>query len=175
MNDMPEKNEIEQLDKAWVIIRIMWGVMVGTLAVYLLVCIIIKDQLKPMEIGFPLETLKIVLFGVSILTFFCIYYIRKAMLQIAVRNSTSPFVQSPSTQIQNPAAGKYLTAIIVAMALSESIGVYGLVLFFLSKDSTVLYQFLTMSALSMFYYRPRKEELLQVVVEMNKQSGEKRV
>lgn len=58
------------------------------------------------------------------------------------------------------------------MALSESIGVYGLVLFFLSKDSGVLYQFIVMSAIAMLYYRPRKEELLQLAVEMNKQGGE---
>ena len=169
---MLEKNEIEQLDKAWVIIRIIWGALVGSLAVYLLVCMIMKDQLRPMEIGFPLETLKIVLFGVSLLTFFSIYYIRKAMLQMSIRGSASPFMPNASAQIQHPAAGKYLTAIIVAMALSESIGVYGLVLFFLSKDSGVLYQFIVMSAIAMLYYRPRKEELLQLAVEMNKQGGE---
>jgi hypothetical protein len=175
MNDMLEKNEIEQLDKAWVIIRIIWGVLMGSLAVYLLVGISMKDQLKPMGAGFPIETLKIVLFAMSILTFFIIYFIRKAMLQISISGSASPFMQNASTQIQNPAAGKYLYAIIVAMALSESMGVYGLVLFFLSKDPGVLYQFIVMSAISMFYYRPRKEELLQLAVEMNKLSGEKRI
>lgn len=168
---MLEKSEIEQLDKAWTIIRIIWGALAGSLAVYLLVCKLIEDQLKPVGSDFPLETLKNALFGVAVLTFFIIYYVRKAMLKASVRGSANVLVQNQSSQIQNPAAVKYLTAIIVAMALSESIGIYGLVLFFLSKDSMVLYQFITMSAISMFYYRPRKEELWQIAEEMKKKAG----
>ncbi len=56
------------------------------------------------------------------------------------------------------------------MALSESIGIYGMVLFILSKDSMTLYQFITMSAIAMFYYRPRKEELLEVAAQMHEQA-----
>jgi hypothetical protein len=56
------------------------------------------------------------------------------------------------------------------MGLSESIGVAGVVLFYLFKDSATLYQFLIFSSIAMFYFRPRKEELLQVAVEMKKKS-----
>jgi len=173
--DMLEKRELEQLDKGWTIIRIIWGALFGSLAVYLLVCTLIEDRLQSMSPDFPLETMQIVLFGVSILIFFITGTIRKALLNTSVRGSASALFRNPSSQIQNPAVGKYITAIVAATALSESIGIYGVVLFFLSKDSTTLYLFLIMSAISMFYYRPRKEELWEIAAEMQKQSGERKV
>lgn len=169
---MLEKSELEQLDRAWTVIRIIWGALFASLVVYLLVGKSIEDQLEPMGADFPLATMKIALFGVSLLTFFITFYVRKTMLKISVRSS--PFVPDPSMRTQHPAAGKYLIAIIVAMALSESIGIYGLVLFFMGKDSAALYQFTILSAMSMFYFRPRKEELLQVAAEMQKQRNERR-
>ncbi len=172
---MLDKSEIEQLDRAWKIIMIIWGTLVFTLVVYLVVCKLVEDQLKPMSTGLPLETMTIALFGVSIVMFIITHYVRKAMMKVSGRGSAPKVVLNPSVQIQSPAAGKYLTAIIVAMALSESIGIYGLALFFLSKDSMTLYLFISMSAIAMFYYRPRKEELLQVALEMQQQGSGRRV
>jgi hypothetical protein len=170
---MLEKNETEQLDKGWTIIRILWAALFASLGIYLLVCKFAEDQLRPMGPDFPFETMKNVLFGVSILTFFIAGTIRKALLKSSDCGSAPALFRNPSSQVQHPAVGKYITAIIVAMALSESIGIYGVVLFFLSQDSMTLYQFITMSAISMFYYRPRKEEFLEVAAEMQKQSGER--
>ena len=172
---MLDKSEMEQLDSAWKVIMVIWGALVFTLAVYLIVAKLVEGQLKPMGVDLPIESMTIALFGVSIVTLIITHYIRKAMLKVSDRGPDAAAVRNPSIQIQNPAAGKYLTAIIVAMALSESIGIYGLVLFFLSKDSITLYLFISMSAIAMFYYRPRKEELLQVALEMQKQSSGRRV
>jgi hypothetical protein len=97
------------------------------------------------------------------------------MLKVSDRDPVVAAARSQSIQSQHPAAAKYTTALVVAMALSESIGIYGLVLFFLSKDSLTLYLFILMSAIAMFYYRPRKEELLQVALEMQKQGSGRRV
>jgi hypothetical protein len=48
---------------------------------------------------------------------------------------------------------------VVSLALSESIGIYGLVLFFLGESFRTLYIFLGISALAIFLYRPKREEL----------------
>jgi len=58
---------------------------------------------------------------------------------------------------------KYSAATIVALAMSESIGVYGLILFFLGKNSTDLYLLILISAAAMVIYRPRKDEMLNLV------------
>ncbi len=172
---MLEKSELDQLDIAWRIIMIIWGAMILTLVVYLVVAKLVEGQMKPVGADFPLETMTLALFGVSLVTFIVTHYIRKAMLKVSDRGPVIAATRNQFTQSQHPAAGKYTTAIVVAMALSESIGIYGLVLFFLSKDSMTLYLFIIMSATAMFYYRPRKEELLQVAGEMQKQSTGRRV
>jgi hypothetical protein len=48
---------------------------------------------------------------------------------------------------------------VASLALSESIGVYGLVLFFLGESFRTLYIFIGISALAMLLYRPKREEL----------------
>jgi len=158
-----DKSETGKLDKAWTVIKIIWGALFGSLAVYLLVCKLIEDQLAPMSPGLPIGTMRIILFGIAMVTIAATSTIRKAMLKIAENEPSSIIVRRHQ---QPPAAAKYLTAIIVAMALSESIGIYGVVLFVLSKDTPTLSLFIFISAIAMFYYRPRKEELMQVAVEM---------
>ena len=172
---MLEKSEMDQLDTAWKIIMVIWGSLIFTLAVYLVVAKLVESQMNPLGVDFPLETMTIALFGVSLVAFIVTHYIRKAMLKVSDRAPIVAATRSQLTQSQHPAAGKYTTAIVVAMALSESIGIYGLVLFFLSKDSNTLYLFILMSATAMFYYRPRKEELLQVALEMQQQGSGRRV
>jgi len=51
---------------------------------------------------------------------------------------------------------------IVAWALSESIGVFGLVLFLLGKNPTDLYLLILISAVAMLIYRPRKDEVISL-------------
>jgi len=59
---------------------------------------------------------------------------------------------------------KYTTVHIVSLALSESIGIYGLVLFFLGDGFGTLSTFLGISALAIYFHRPKKEELEVMVV-----------
>lgn len=54
-------------------------------------------------------------------------------------------------------------ALMVSLALSESIAIYGLVLFFLGDDYQSLYLFVGISAIAMFFYRPKKEELEELI------------
>jgi len=161
----PGKNGTKELDKAWTTIKIVWGALVGSLAIYLLACKLMETQLTPLSPGLPIETMRVSFIIIAIVTIAATSYIRKALLKIS--KSEPSFVKIRRHQ-QPPAAAKYTTAIIVAMALSESIGIYGVVLFVLSKDAPTLYLFLVVSAMAMLYYRPRKEELLQVAVEMQK-------
>jgi hypothetical protein len=53
----------------------------------------------------------------------------------------------------------YTKATVITLALAESIGIFGLVLFFLGDSFQVLYLFIAVSAAVMFYYRPKRDEL----------------
>jgi hypothetical protein len=164
---MIDKKELDQLDKSWTIIMIIWVALFSSLSVYLLIGKIIEGGLKPVA-DLPFDSLRIVLYGAAGFVFFIAHFIRKALLKIPERSSVSTIAQTSVVQGQHPAAGKYLTAIIAAAALSESIGIFGLVYFALSKDSTILYLFIAFSAIAMIVYRPRKDELLRIVLEMQK-------
>jgi hypothetical protein len=167
------KSEQEQLDKAWSVIRIIWGALVGSLAIYVLVCKLAEDQLQPISSGFSSEALKNIFYFVSAIVLVGIFLIRKAML--AASSSSAAFTLGHASSIQHPAAIQYMFATIVAMALCETIGIFGVVLFFLSKDSFALYQFIMISAAAMFFYRPRKEEFLQLAEDMKKQKAGRRI
>lgn len=161
-----DQKEMKQLDTGWRVILIIWGAILFSLFIYLVVCILIKDQLQiSINSDLPIETIKYALFGVSFITLFVVYYLRKFLLRI--NNSTVNSSQSQSPQ--NPAVGKYTVAVIVTSALLESIGIYGVVLFLMTKDTSSLYQLLIISAAAMIYFRPRKDELLNLSAQMKAQ------
>ena len=161
-----EQMEMKQLDTGWRVTLLIWGAILASLGIYLVVCIIIEKELQiNIDSKLPLETIKYTLFGVSFITLFVVHYLRKFLL----RTSNSIVNSSQTSSPQHPAVGKYLVSVIITSALLESIGIYGLVLFFLAKDTSSLYQLLTISAVAMIYFRPRKDELLNIAAQMKAQ------
>jgi hypothetical protein len=71
-----------------------------------------------------------------------------------------------TTSAQHPEITKYTTVVVITSALLESIGIYGVVLFLLARDTRLLYQLLMISAAAMIYFRPRKEKLLALAEQM---------
>jgi hypothetical protein len=69
-----------------------------------------------------------------------------------------------SNQPSPPA--KYTVAMLVSLALSESIGIFGFLLFLFGDNFQVLYTFIAVSALAMFFYRPKREELETLAISM---------
>lgn len=67
----------------------------------------------------------------------------------------------------HPSIVKYGTAVIVSIAISESIGIVGFVLFLLSKDFPTLYILAGISAAAMLYHRPKMIELDKIASQMN--------
>jgi hypothetical protein len=77
----------------------------------------------------------------------------------------------PSLSNQPLFLGEYTTAMIVSLALSESIGIYGLVLFLLGDSFQTLYIFISISALAMFFYRPKREDLETLAIAMQRKDA----
>jgi hypothetical protein len=170
--DILKESETEQLNKAWTVIHLVWAFLVGSLGISLLACTFMANQLEPLSSSLPIETLRVIFFGIAMVTVVAASSFRKTLLKIS---ESSLYVTARRHQ-QPPAAAKYLNATVVAMALLESIGIYGVVFFVLSKDVLALYLFILISATAMYYYRPRKEELMQLAVELQKsQSAESQV
>lgn len=160
---MTDPNETKKLDSGFLVILIIWGAIFASLGIYLGVCLVLGDTF-PGAAGddFPLATLRYALFGISVVTLVVVHFLRGFMLEHPgfVRGSGAGPVA------QHPAVARYTVIVIITSALLESIGIYGLILFLLAKDALSLYQLLGLSAVAMLFYRPKKEELLELVERM---------
>lgn len=161
-----DPNEMKKLDAGLKVILVIWGAILASLGVYLVVCIYLQESLHINTApDLPLDTLKYALLGVSCVTLCVVPFLRKSMMRPNKPAAKAGF----ATSIQHPAIGKYTVVTVVTLAMLESIGIYGVVLFLLSKDTMTLYLFLMISAGSMIYFRPRKEELVNIAEQMDNQ------
>ena len=155
-----ETNEKELLLKGYRIVVIIWGAILASLPIYFVVCTAVRDQLQSSVDSNTFEILKYALWGMSALTLIGAHFLRKLLL----RTNAPTGIQT--TTPQHPAVAKYTVAIIITMALLESIGIYGVVLYFIGLDTSSLQQLLIISAIAMFFYRPSKEELFNLADQM---------
>jgi len=107
----------------------------------------------------PLDLIKNILFGASIVLLFLAYFIRRRIVSVELGGA----INRPSgpSSTHNPAQflPKYTAAILVSSALSETVGIFGLVLFLLGDSFQNLYLFIGISAIALIYFRPKKEEI----------------
>ena len=161
---MIAETDKEQIEKSFSILRIIWAAMLVTLIIYLFICYQFGDQIQQPSLSqFPLATLRNILYGVAAVTLLLSHFLRRFMLTGRLGSSGATALKSPSHSNISSVLGKYATALIVSLALSESIAIFGLVLFFLGDDYQTLYFFVGISAIAMFFYRPKKEELEEMI------------
>ena len=155
--DTSQKRTVEnKLLVMWII----WGAMVGSLVIYIVICNLIGEQIRrPVGPEFPLVLLRNILFGIGIVALIATHYIRKFILKKPSGGLGSVPTSQPATQDLAKIYEKYTVAMIISLALCESVGIYGLVLFFLGISFQAMYTFMIISAVGMFYYRPKREEI----------------
>ena len=146
-----------EVDRRLMILKIIWFALLMSLAVYLFVAIRLAANVQPSISEEAFGILRTVLYIMAIAILIAAKYVRKFIM------SGKSQVSQPVLAMEHLALQKYSAATIVALAMSESIGVYGLILFFLGKNSTDLYLLILISAAAMVIYRPRKDEMLNLV------------
>jgi len=147
----------QELDKRLMILRVVWFALLLSLAVYSFVAIRFAANVQPSISEEAFGILRTVLYVMAIAILIAAKYVRKLIL------SGRGQVSQPVQALEYSALQRYSAATIVALAMSESIGVYGLILFFLGKNSTDLYLLILISAAAMVIYRPRRDEMLSLV------------
>ena len=147
----------QELDKRLTTLRIIWFALLMSLGIYLFVGIQVGTTIQSSINEETLGILRTVLYAMACVILIAAKFIRKVIL------SGKGEVSQPAQALEHLALQKYSAATIVALAMSESIGVYGLILFFLGKNSRDLYLLILVSAAAMVIYRPRKDEMLSLV------------
>ncbi len=146
----------EELDKELLRLRVIWFGMLGSLVIYLIIGLQIGTNIQASMDKSTFGVLKTLLYLFTLVIIVMTRYIKKFIL-----SGKDQFGQP----IQNPqplTLQKYTTVMIVAWALLECIGIFGLVLFLLGKNRTDLYLLLIVSAVAMLWYRPKKDELISL-------------
>ncbi|SLM32411.1 conserved membrane hypothetical protein [Desulfamplus magnetovallimortis] len=157
-----DDTEDRKLEQGWKTIIIIWMAMLASLGIYLIVFNLAEIRLNMyFDASLPLDTIRYALYGVSVATLVGVFYLRSYLL-----DTKRPFKYNQNKTPQHPAVARYSITVIICLALLESIGIYGVVLFLLSGDIGVLYQLIAVSAAGMIYFRPRKEELIALADEI---------
>ncbi len=65
---MLQKQELDQIDKGWTKIMVIWVALLSSLGFYLVICMAAGNQIPVSMEGPQLEVLKYALFGISVLT-----------------------------------------------------------------------------------------------------------
>lgn len=144
-----------------------WGSMILCLVVY----VKIGPLLEPNTIFLPEDDFLIHIFKISL---YCIsaallassLYVRHLIMTRKSENQELIYIQRAEKTNSHPAVIKYGIAVTISLAISESVGVFGFVLFLASHDFQALYTFTAISAIAMIYHRPKMQELQEVVSEM---------
>lgn len=136
------------------------GMMLATLAVYLVICFRFGAELQEPLPEITRVKIRTVLYIITILTLPMTNLIRHIQLKL---NQTMPLTHQ---NYRTEAKKRYLLTVIVSMSLVETIGVFGFVLFMFGDGTNNLIIFTAVSALGMFLYRPKVEEYSQIVEQL---------
>jgi hypothetical protein len=144
----------QELSKALRVQSILFYALLFSLAVYLFVGLYVGKNAKTTIDADALSTIRTALYAIALVELLIAKPIRNFILKKGLPGAvkTVPTV--------HPIVQKYRIAMVIACAITESIGIYGLVLFILGKNPIDLYVLIIVSALAMLQFRPKREELL---------------
>jgi hypothetical protein len=169
---MLEPEESKAIDKGMRTLWVIWAAMLGSLLMYVFICH--QPGVGFKGVGgsdFPIGLLRNIFFGAGAAAWLMAFFMRRSMLSVRAGISKPKPVERMVKWDAPPCIAKYATAVIVSLALSESIGIYGFVLFLLGGVFKTLYTFIGISALAMVFYRPKREEIEKLAMAY-KQVGE---
>lgn len=153
-----EVSQKQTVESKLLVMWIIWGAMVVSLGVYIAICILIGDKMKqPMGEGFTLVLIRNIFYGISIIELIATHFIRKLMMREPETDHGSISGPEPIVQDSVSMHRKYLSAMVISLALCESIGIYGLILFFLGCSFQTMCTFMIISAAGMLFHRPKRE------------------
>ena len=164
-----ETQEQEAINKGMLTLWVIWAAMLGSLLIYIFVCHQLSAGVKS-SVGDDsfIKTFKSILYVIVVAELFIIYYLRKLMLKVRISGAKASYSQTKNVVGQPPFVMKYTLVVIISLGIAESIGIYGLVLFFLGDGFRTLYTFMVVSALAMLFYRPKREELERLTMAYKK-------
>jgi hypothetical protein len=154
---MLDPTEQAVVDKGWPALWTVSAGMFGAVVVYAVISYLMAGMPFIPVFSAPVETMRYIFILLSAVVLVLAYFLRKRMLSARSAESSPPAGAVPSF------FGKYIAAITISFVLSEVIAIFGLILLFIGEGLPIVYAFMAVSALSMFFFRPNRDELEQFV------------
>ena len=143
----------QEMNRGMATLKIIWMAMLLSLAAYLAVGLVAAPGVRTAMSAKAVAVLRTALYAVGIVTLAAVGFVRRMVLGQGAR--TVDAAQSP----RRIEPQRYLSAVIVSLGMCESVGIYGLILYLLGKNSLDLYLLLGAAAAAMYFYRPKGEDL----------------
>ena len=140
MKQSGEKNEL----------LVHWFVLCAVslaLIIYNIVCHVFVEEI---QIGWP-ENERVVIRSIFYIVAIILFPLTNLLKHVLIRlNQTMPGDRNASR--------RYLTTVVVSLAMIEMVPVFGIIMFVLGDDFNTLYIFSLLGALGVFLHRPKQEE-----------------
>jgi hypothetical protein len=144
-------------------IRIMWSAVFISSIFYIIIGHLAAGRMVPVTVH-NIGLLKKFIYFLITVSLAASCYFRKVMMKgrhIVV--SESGFPENTAGRSEAVYVSGYRSAVCVAAVLANSTGIYGLGLFFYTGDFQILYTIVAVSAVFVFFHRPRKDEFDRLV------------
>ncbi|OGP80338.1 MAG: hypothetical protein A2V86_06090 [Deltaproteobacteria bacterium RBG_16_49_23] len=147
--------------------RTIWKIWVAfflSLFSYIMVCNGLEKEVLFKEYGSHLKNLKYLFYALSLIFLYFSHYLRKTMLKQPSIKSDLKIIKRAKKLGKPAILVKYSTIVLISLAFSEAIAIYGVSYFFLSGDYQTLYVLVGISAITMLYHRPKAKELAHISI-----------
>jgi hypothetical protein len=155
---MLSAEEQERIGRECRTLNFIWLALVMSLFVYPLLGVCLEDRIFVPMPGRQFALFQTALYAVAPLTVVLSFFVRKLILSGKRRVARS----SASGSRKHPAVALYATAMVVSLAMVESVGIYGFVLFLIGKNHLDLYVLTFVALALMLLYRPRLEQVVEL-------------
>jgi F0F1-type ATP synthase membrane subunit c/vacuolar-type H+-ATPase subunit K len=178
---MLNDDEVRDIEKGFNAIRLMWIMLVIALAVFIIIANVIGKEGTITGNNKPDEAFLLIgyiLYAIGAIILIVVYFIRRIITnQKSVISRMAAFMSTAGgstimTSGGNPrsAVGRYLVGILICSALIEAIGIYGLIIFIIDADFLSLYFLIGVAAAAHLYFRPKKQELIDLATQIKQNS-----
>jgi len=109
------------------------------LVMYIVVCYCLAENLPTRSSqNVSLAMLKNIFYGLTVGSLLLANFLKKLLLRVKIDQPHQMLINPTPVRHQPPFVTRYFNAVFVSLAISESIGFYGFVLFFFSADFPIL-------------------------------------
>ena len=161
--------EVRQLKAGMFKVWTVWIAMFLTLVLALIFAVLLGGDVERRHNPRHIDQITQILYGVSVVGLILAYFIRKYMLHRASSKPLPEETNNAPGQI-SPYIARYKPAVVVSLAIAESIAAFGLTIFFMEGNLIPFLIFLAISLVGLFLYRPKFGEVEKLAISIKQNS-----